>query len=118
MSTTPPGSPQADASRVGAEAADAAFGARPLRAVLRRELYNEERESGLPRLLLRGTRNSPATCCARASTAGSRQAGQPFLILTLWIAMFERDHPEPLAMQLGYAARLSHVRQPYPDIST
>ena len=42
----------------------------------------------------------------------------PFLTLTLWIAMFERDHPEPLAMQLGYAARLAHVTLPYPDIST
>jgi hypothetical protein len=42
----------------------------------------------------------------------------PFLTLTLWIAMFERDHPEPLAMQLDYAARLAHVALPYPDIST
>ena len=42
----------------------------------------------------------------------------PFLTLTLWIAMFERDHTEPLAMQLGYAAKLAHVTQPYPDIST
>jgi hypothetical protein len=42
----------------------------------------------------------------------------PFLTLTLWIAMFERDHPEPLAMQLDYAAKLAHVAQPYPDIAT
>ena len=42
----------------------------------------------------------------------------PFLTLTLWIAMFERDHPQPLAMQLDYAAKLAHVTQPYPDIST
>jgi hypothetical protein len=42
----------------------------------------------------------------------------PFLTLTLWIAMFERDHTEPLAMQLDYAARLGHVSLPYPDIST
>jgi hypothetical protein len=42
----------------------------------------------------------------------------PFLTLTLWIAMFERDHPEPLAMQLDYAATLAHVTQPYPDIAT
>jgi hypothetical protein len=41
-----------------------------------------------------------------------------FLTLTLWIAMFERDFTEPLAMQLDYAARLAHVTQPYPDIST
>ena len=42
----------------------------------------------------------------------------PFLTLTLWIAMFERDHDEPLAMQLDYAARLAHVTLPYPDIAT
>jgi hypothetical protein len=42
----------------------------------------------------------------------------PFLTLTLWIAMFERDHTEPLAMQLEFAARLAHVKLPYPDIST
>lgn len=42
----------------------------------------------------------------------------PFLTLTLWIAMFERDRDEPLAMQLDYAAKLAHVTQPYPDIST
>jgi hypothetical protein len=42
----------------------------------------------------------------------------PFLTLTLWIAMFERDHAEPLAMQLDYAARLAHQTLPYPDIST
>jgi hypothetical protein len=42
----------------------------------------------------------------------------PFLTLTLWIAMFERDHTEPLAMQLDYAARLAHVTRPYPDIAT
>jgi len=42
----------------------------------------------------------------------------PFLTLTLWIAMFERDHTEPLAMQLEYAAELAHVSLPYPDIST
>jgi hypothetical protein len=42
----------------------------------------------------------------------------PFLTLTLWIAMFERDHAEPLAMQLDYAAKLAHLSLPYPDIST
>ena len=41
-----------------------------------------------------------------------------FLTLTLWIAMFERDFDQPLAMQLDYAAKLSHVTRPYPDIST
>ncbi len=42
----------------------------------------------------------------------------PFLNLTLWIAMFERDHTKPLAMQLDYAAKLAHATQPYPDIAT
>jgi hypothetical protein len=42
----------------------------------------------------------------------------PFLTLTLWIAMFERDYDEPLAMQLDYAAKLAHFNRPYPDIAT
>lgn len=42
----------------------------------------------------------------------------PFLTLTLFIALFERDYPEPLGFQLEYAARLSHWQLPYPDIST
>jgi hypothetical protein len=42
----------------------------------------------------------------------------PFLTLTLWIAMFERDDPEPLGMQLAFAARLQHFALPYPDIAT
>lgn len=47
-----------------------------------------------------------------------RMGAHPFLTLTLWIAMFERDHSEPLAMQLDYAAKLSHLSLPYPDVST
>ncbi len=42
----------------------------------------------------------------------------PFLTLTLFIALFERDYPEPLGFQREYAARLGHSRLPYPDIST
>ncbi|WP_329134238.1 hypothetical protein OG552_18385 [Streptomyces sp. NBC_01476] len=42
----------------------------------------------------------------------------PFLTLTLFIGMFERDYPEPLAFQLEYAARVAHFEMPYPDIST
>jgi len=42
----------------------------------------------------------------------------PFLTLTLFIAMFERDHDEPLAFQKEYAARLAHFSLPYPDIAT
>ena len=42
----------------------------------------------------------------------------PFLTLTLFIAMFERDHPEPLGFQKEYAVRLQHFSMPYPDIAT
>jgi hypothetical protein len=42
----------------------------------------------------------------------------PFLTLTLFIAMFERDHDEPLGFQKEYARRLSHFSLPYPDIAT
>ena len=42
----------------------------------------------------------------------------PFLTLTLFIAMFERDHDEPLGFQLEYAQRLADRTLPYPDITT
>jgi hypothetical protein len=42
----------------------------------------------------------------------------PFLTLTLFIAMFERDHAEPLGFQKEYAQRLAHFSLPYPDIAT
>jgi hypothetical protein len=42
----------------------------------------------------------------------------PFLTLTLFIALFERDYAEPLAFQREYAAKLSHWTLPYPDIAT
>jgi hypothetical protein len=41
-----------------------------------------------------------------------------FLVLTLFIALFERDYTEPLAFQREFAARLSHWSVPYPDIAT
>jgi len=41
----------------------------------------------------------------------------PFLTLTLFIAMFERDHG-PLEYQRAYARAMEHLRLPYPDIST
>ncbi|CAB4912155.1 MAG: hypothetical protein F2825_04875 [Actinobacteria bacterium] len=41
----------------------------------------------------------------------------PFLTLTLFIALFERDHG-PMEYQLAYARALDHVTQPYPDIAT
>ncbi len=42
----------------------------------------------------------------------------PFLTLTLFIALFERDYAEPLAFQREYATKLSHWKLPYPDIAT
>ena len=42
----------------------------------------------------------------------------PFLTLTLFIAMFERDYQEPLGFQLEYARRLAHFTLPYADIAT
>lgn len=42
----------------------------------------------------------------------------PFLTLTLFIAMFERDYDEPLGFQREYAQRLSHFSLPYADITT
>ena len=42
----------------------------------------------------------------------------PFLTLTLFIALFERDYAEPLGYQREYAARLSGFSLPYPDIAT
>jgi hypothetical protein len=41
----------------------------------------------------------------------------PFLTLTLFIAMFERDHG-PLEYQLAYAKAMEHITLPYPDIAT
>jgi hypothetical protein len=42
----------------------------------------------------------------------------PFLTLTLYIAMFERDNGEPLEYQKAFGARLAHFHLPYPDIAT
>ena len=41
----------------------------------------------------------------------------PFLALTLFIAMFERDHG-PLEYQKAYGAVMAHLTLPYPDIAT
>ena len=46
-----------------------------------------------------------------------RMGAHPFLTLTLFIAMFERDHG-PLEYQLAYAKAMEHVHMPYPDIAT
>ena len=39
----------------------------------------------------------------------------PFLTLTLFIAMFERDHG-PLEYQIAYGKAMEHLTLPYPDI--
>ncbi len=41
----------------------------------------------------------------------------PFLTLTLFIAMFERDHG-PLEYQIAYGRAMQHLSLPYPDIAT
>ncbi len=41
----------------------------------------------------------------------------PFLTLTLFIAMFERDHG-PLEYQRAYGAAMKDISLPYPDIAT
>ena len=41
----------------------------------------------------------------------------PFLTLTLFIAMFERDHG-PLEYQIAYGRAMKHLTLPYPDITT
>ena len=41
----------------------------------------------------------------------------PFLTLTLFIAMFERDHG-PMEYQLAYGEAMKHLSMPYPDIAT
>ncbi|MFI7062426.1 hypothetical protein ACIBL3_15690 [Kribbella sp. NPDC050124] len=46
-----------------------------------------------------------------------RMGAHPFLTLTLFIAMFERDHG-PLEYQKAYGKAMEHLRLPYPDIAT
>jgi hypothetical protein len=41
----------------------------------------------------------------------------PFLTLTLFIAMFERDHA-PMEYQRAYGKAMEHISMPYPDIAT
>jgi hypothetical protein len=46
-----------------------------------------------------------------------QMGAHPFLTLTLFIAMFERDHG-PLEYQRAYGQALQHQSMPYPDIAT
>ena len=46
-----------------------------------------------------------------------QMGAHPFLTLTLFIAMFERDHG-PLEYQIAYGQAMKHLSLPYPDIAT
>jgi hypothetical protein len=46
-----------------------------------------------------------------------QMGAHPFLTLTLFIAVFERDHG-PLEYQKAYGKALQHLSLPYPDIAT
>lgn len=46
-----------------------------------------------------------------------QMGAHPFLTLTLFIAMFERDHG-PLEYQKAYGRAMEHISLPYPDIAT
>lgn len=48
-----------------------------------------------------------------------QMGAHPFLTLTLFIAVFERDNTEPLEYQIRYGDELKHIEvPPYPDIAT
>ena len=55
--------------------------------------------------------------CEQDHVALFGMGAHPFLTLTLFIAMFERDHG-PLEYQKAYGAALKHLSLPYPDIAT
>ena len=46
-----------------------------------------------------------------------QMGAHPFLTLTLFIAIFERDHG-PLEYQKAYGKAMEHISLPYPDITT
>ena len=46
-----------------------------------------------------------------------QMGAHPFLTLTLFIAMFEREHG-PLEYQKAYGRAMQHISLPYPDIAT
>ncbi len=46
-----------------------------------------------------------------------RLGAHPFLTLTLFIALFERDHG-PLEYQRAYGRAMADITLPYPDIAT
>ncbi|WP_164699650.1 hypothetical protein [Modestobacter sp. KNN46-3] len=46
-----------------------------------------------------------------------QMGAHPFLTLTLFIALFERDHG-PMEYQRAYGKAMEHISMPYPDIAT
>jgi hypothetical protein len=66
---------------------------------------------------LRFTDEERAALAGHDHVALFAMGAHPFLTLTLFIAMFERDHG-PLEYQKAYGARLAHFPMPYPDIAT
>ena len=59
-----------------------------------------------------------AALVGRDQVALFGMGAHPFLTLTLFIAVFERDNTEPLEYQKAYGASRSGFSQPYPDIAT
>ena len=66
---------------------------------------------------LRFTDEERAALAGQDHVALFALGAHPFLTLTLFIAMFERDHG-PLEYQKAFGARLAHFALPYPDIAT
>ncbi|GAA3350813.1 hypothetical protein GCM10020358_78140 [Amorphoplanes nipponensis] len=66
---------------------------------------------------LRFTEEEREALAAHDHVALFALGAHPFLTLTLFIAMFERDHG-PLEYQKAFGARLAHFALPYPDIAT
>jgi hypothetical protein len=63
------------------------------------------------------TEEERRTLRAQDHVALFEMGAHPFLTLTLFIAMFERDHG-PLEYQKAYGAALKDMSLPYPDIAT
>jgi hypothetical protein len=73
--------------------------------------------SGEASTWLRFTDDERAALAAHDHVKLFELGAHPFLTLTLFIAMFERDHG-PLEYQIAFGARLQHFALPYPDIAT
>ncbi|MGY5883554.1 hypothetical protein [Modestobacter lacusdianchii] len=63
------------------------------------------------------TEDERAALVAHDHVALFQLGAHPFLTLTLFIAMFERDHG-PLEYQKAYGRAMAHIAMPYPDIAT